>query len=278
MKKIRANKLLLIGFMVIIVALGCKQKTTNTTRQEIVVADTVNFSVFREEINSLIQNSPKQLDIVNFVNEMGSSYIFDLTLPLVEAEKFETQNELSLAWGAYVTDMIYANAYNRYDVVPYLCAIVKQLSEKLGVRDQAPQTVAMLKRMSMNENNSDSLDYYLHRILNISHQELSTSEIPDVYALFFIGASIESCYLLTQLTSYARENQQMISYLSDRRDLVKSIFRLTEILSVDETIKPYYEKMLLINKYFDSHPVFSEKELNEMTILIQNIRHEMFRV
>ncbi|MGD9557143.1 MAG: hypothetical protein AB7V25_09020 [Mangrovibacterium sp.] len=254
---------------------NCGQRKPAGVAQDVTVADTVNFDVFKDEINRIIANSPRELEIINFVNEMGSSYIFDLTLPLTEAEKFETQNEIALAWGAYTADLVYANTYNRYDIVPYVSDILNQLSQRLGVQDQFPKTVRLLERMSANENKSDSLSYYLNQVLTTSRQELESGEIPEVYALFSIGAGVESLYLLSQLTSYAKENQKMLAYLSERRDLGKSIFRLTEILASDETVKPYYEKIDRLNKYFESHPDFGEKELSEITFLIMEVRSQI---
>jgi hypothetical protein len=264
--------------LLVTVGFGCTQKST--TRQQEVVApvDSVDFTVFREEINSIIQNSPKELNIINFVNEKGSSYIFDLTLPAENTEKFETQDEISLSWGAYMTDMVYANTYNRYDVVPYLGEIIKKITERLGVKDQIPATVKMLGQLSQNQVNKDSLDYFASQIFSTCRKELSASIIPDVYALVFIGANIESFYLLTQLTSYAKNNQEMINYLSARRDLAKSILRLMEFFPDEGPLQSYFEKMSSISRYFDSHPDFTEKELNELTIMIQDIRNDMFHI
>jgi hypothetical protein len=70
----------------------------------------------------------------------------------------------------------------------------------------------------------------------------------------------------------------MLAYLSERRDLARSIFRLTEILASDQSIQPYYDKAARISGYFESHPDFGDKELSEITLLIQNIRSEIFRL
>jgi len=257
---------------------GCTQKPANRQQEVVVPVDSVNFTVFQTEINSIIQNSPRELDIINFVNEKGASYIFDLTLTAGNAEKFETQDELSLSWGAYMTDMIYANTYNRYDVVPYLGEIIRKMTERLGVKDQIPGTVKMLTQLSRDEANKDSLTYFAGRLINTCRQELSAGEVPDVYAMVFVGAGIESFYLLTQLAAYAKNNQEMISYLSERRDLAKSILRLTELFPDKEALHPYFEKISSISRYFDSHPDFKEKELNELTGLIRDIRNDMFSV
>ncbi len=257
---------------------GCRQKQA-TSRQEIVTpVDSVDFTVFREEINSIIRESPGELEIINFINEQGSSYIFDLTLPVEAMERFETQYEISLSWGAYMTDMIYANVYNRHDVIPYLSDVIKKMTLRLGVKDQIPLTVNMLDMISQNKVGRDSVEYYAERLLKTCRNELSTSEVPDVYALVFIGANMESFYLLTQLTSYAKENQAMISYLSERRDLAKNLLELMEFFPSDESLQPYVEKMSLISQYFDAHPEFTEKELSELTALIQEMRNGMFSV
>ncbi len=267
------KKSLSIMLMIALIS-GCNQAPTKNQSEEKTV-DTVDVKAFKNQINSIIQKAPKGIKVVDFLNDVGASYIFDLTLPMADVDKYETQTRISLSIGAYAMDMFYANTYNRVDVAKQLSEIVKLQTGKLGIQSSSANK-QYLNRISQMEDNSDSLTYYLDKVWNNYHQEFAQSDMPDAYALIFIGGNVEALYLLSQLTLYAKDNQKMLDYFSQQGDLAHSMLNLLEILSADESVKPYFEKMKPIADYFAAHQNFTTKELDELAPMIESIRNEMF--
>lgn len=253
---------------------GCNQ-TPNKDQSEEKTVETVDVKAFKDEINTIIQNSPKGINVVDFLNEVGASYIFDLTLPIADVDKYETKTRISLSIGAYAMDMFYANTYNRADVAIQLSEIIKLQTGKLGI-ESSPENKVYFDRIKQNENNSDSLSYYMDKIWNNFHQQSAKSDMPDTYALIFVGGNVEALYLLSQLTLYANDNQKMLDYFSQQGAIANSMLRLLEILSVDESVKPYYNKMKPIAEYFAAHQSFTVTELDELAPMIESIRNDMF--
>jgi len=272
--KINLLKKSLSIMLLIALISGCNQAPTKNQSEEKTV-ETVDVKAFKDQINTIIQNAPKGIKVVDFLNEVGASYIFDLTLPIANADKYETTTRIALSIGAYNLDMFYASTYNRADVAMQLSEIVKLQTGKLGIQTSA-ENKKYQDRISQMENNSDSLTFYLDKVWNNYNQELANGDMSDAYALAFVGGNVEALYLLSQLTLYARDNQKMLDYFAQQGVVANSMLKLLEILSTDEAVKPYYNKMKPIADYFAAHQNFTVKELDELAPMIESIRNEMF--
>lgn len=248
---------------------GCSPspRATAETSDQAQVAD---LSQHQEEIAQIIRDTPKAIEILDFLNKMGASYIYDITLPLSHAERFETTTDLCLATGVYFIDMWYANMFKRYDMVVQTASTIDLLAEKVGILNEIPQHA----RIKLHENNIDSLDFLLRSTFSDFHKVTQQKSSPRE-AMLFLGANIEGMYLLSQLTLYARENQAMTDYLMQRGRYAENLLRLLEIMSANESVRPYYEKMQPIVTYFQTHSALNQEELKEVADMIEGIRNQM---
>jgi hypothetical protein len=251
---------------------SCVQTPREARESEADVAP-VDFSTFQNEIAEIIQNSFKGIKILDFLNEVGASYIFDITVPISEAERFETTSEQSLATGMYAADMYYAHTFGRYDMVVRNAKTVDMLAAKLGILIN----FSKLERIKFQEENTDSLKIMLNQTWEEFHASIKESDRPEIEALIFVGANIEWMYLLSQLTLYARDNQAMIDYLSQKGEFARGLLKLLEIVAADEAVKPYYEKMKPIVSFFDEHPQITVDNLSVLADLIESIRNELIQ-
>ncbi len=254
-----------------------KKGTTSDGKEAIVEVEVFDAMKIKDQIVEVINTSPKATEIADFINQVGASYILDLTVPIDDIEKFMTQTQMGLGLGMYSFDLIYAKAFNRSDMVLKTSELEEQLLERLGLENEFASLINYRKRLQNNTENQDSVDVLVNEMMNYAHQRFSTSDQPDTYALYFIGANVEALYILTQLTMFAQDNKPMIEFIGRQDERAKSIFSLLEMMSGDENVKPYYEKMKVIAAYFEEHPEFTEKELNEISPMIESFRNEIFK-
>ena len=238
-----------------------------------------NFDVMkiRDQIVETINNSPKAPEVADFINKVGASYILDLIVPIDDVEKFTTKTQMSLGLGMYAFDLNYAKTFNRGDMVLKTSELEQQLLEKLGLQNEFASSSNFMKRLQENTENQDSINSLVNEMMNFASQKFNTSKQPDTYALAFIGANIEALYILTQQSMFAKDNKPMIEFIGEQDERAKSVLSLLELMSGDEKVKPYYEKMKKIATYFDEHPKFTEKELNEISPMIESYRNEIFK-
>lgn len=275
----------LVVIVSVLLVSGCGQSskvkeskgTTSDGKEASVEVEAFDAMKIKDQIVEIINNSPKAPEIADFINEAGASYILDLTVPIDDVEKFMTKTQMGLGLGMYAFDLNYAKVFNRTDMVLKTTELEQQLLEKLGLQNEFTSQSEYMKRLQENAENKDSVDVLVNEIMNLAHQKFMTSDQPDTYALSFIGANIEALYILTQLTMFAQDNKRMIQFIGEQGDRARSVFSLLELMSGDENVKPYYEKMKTIADYFEQHPKFTEKELNEISPMIESFRNEIFK-
>jgi hypothetical protein len=276
--KSKLIKNVLIFSLLFVIANGCNQQPAKSNSDEKVtakVAQADDIEKIKSSVSNLIQNSPKGINIINFLNEIGASFIYDLTLPVAAAEKFETQTDMSLALGVYGMDMLYAKTYNRQDAVVKSGEVMNQFIAKLGIRDELKAEGNNFEKLRLNEANKDSVDFYVNKIWNQFHAEIKAGKNPEIYALTFIGGNIEALYLLSQLTIYAKDNQAMIDVLAKQGELVNTMKKLLEVFSQNETVAPYVGKFKPLFDYYGEHKTFTQKELTEVAPIIEAVRNEI---
>ena len=275
---------LIISVSIFLIA-GCGQSskvkenkgTTADGKEASVEVEVFDVMKIRDQIVEIINNSPKAPEIADFINKVGASYILDLTVPIDDVEKFMTKTQMGLGLGMYAFDLNYAKVFNRTDMVLKTTELEQQLLERLGLSNEFTSSANYMKRLQENGENKDSVNILVNEIMNLVHQKFTTSSQPDTYALSFIGANIEALYILTQLSLFAQNNEPMIDFIGEQGDRAKSVFSLLELMSGDKNVEPYYEEMKAIATYFDEHKKFTEKELKEVSVMIESFRNEIFK-
>jgi hypothetical protein len=63
--------------------------------------------------------------------------------------------------------------------------------------------------------------------------------------------------------------------MNNQKERVTSVFKLLETLSIDETIKPYFESIKPIMKFFEENKVIGNTELKIIAPQIEKLRNSM---
>lgn len=283
MNLIRLKSTLSVFVAMLIIFSACnnasktKIKKGETSDGKSAYVDTEVFDIVKvkDQIVEIIQNSPNTAEIAKLLNEAGASYIVDLTIPLEDAEKFLTTTQTSLGLGLYAFDYQYANVYNRADILTQIGQIEAQMIDKLGLSSEIKTSEEYMQRLRENADDKDSINLMVTQAINFSHTQIANSDHVDVYALAFIAANVEALHILTQLTLFAENNEQLLSLFGKQRERAISVFALLEIMSVDESVSPYYEQMVPIMKYLEKARKLSNNELQDIAPMIERLRESM---
>ncbi|MBN1927228.1 MAG: hypothetical protein JW798_15450 [Prolixibacteraceae bacterium] len=276
-------KFLLIAGLVTLIIAGCNQTakkskgTTSDGKEAIVEVEPFDAIKMKDQIVEIIQKMPKISDVAEMLNQAGASYIIDLTVPAEDVERLMTTNQLSLGMGMFAFDLQYANVYNRGDKVAEIGEIEKQIIRELGLEAELTSSEGYVTRIKENAENKDSVNYLVTAAMNFAHQKFATSDRPDVYALAVIGGNVEALYILTQLALFANDNTEFLNILTSQKDRVKTVFSLLELMSGDETVKPYYEQLAPVAEIFNKNETIGLDQLNEMSPTIEKARDSMLQ-
>jgi hypothetical protein len=284
MKNQVTKRFLAFGIALILIA-GCNSSTktkvdkgtTSSGQEASVEVEVFDAIKVKDQIVETISKMPSEKEIATLLNEAGASYIFDLTVPAEQAEKLMTQSDQSFGLGLYSFDLLYASVYNRGDMVAEIKTVSEGLIDKLGLRNELISSIDYMGRLKANVGNKDSIDAIVTEDMNYFHQQMSTGEHPGVYALSVIGSNVEALYILSQTTLLAKNNQKMLEVMSRQTERVNLVFTLLEIMSGDETIKPYYEQFKPVKDIFEQNPKITEKELAQIGPLMETVRKNILK-
>jgi hypothetical protein len=224
-----------------------------------------------------IKKAPKSTELVNFLKEVGVSYMSNLTVPQQNVEKYLTSVDQSFAMGMYAFDVFYANAYNRDDVVVQLTSVYGNLMKKLGIEGDKDVLKDVETRIKQNKSNADSLNSIVRDYWNKIGLSAQTSAHPGVYAQSYVGANVEGLYILTQVALMSKDNGTLIEFIGRQKERIQANYSVLEMTAADASVAPIFEKMKPIMNYFNNAKVFTAKELAEVSPLIEQLRTQMVK-
>ena len=246
-------------------------------------AELFDPGTIRDDVVELIQRAPRAVDVFDFLNRTGAAYIFDLAVPFDVTQQHESSSQQSLILGAYLADAMYANAYNRMDVVSQTGNVAANLAGQLGLQNELEQTREYGARLRETEDQAKR-EALVRQFVDKAHGEFADSEMADTYALVFIGANVEALYILSQLSMFARDNQAMIDFMVERADMAETVYNLLRLmtdevyLELNPRIQGYYDQAKSIANYFGQVETFTMTELEEVSVKIENLRNSMFDI
>jgi hypothetical protein len=229
----------------------------------------------KDQIVEVIQKSPKAIEIVDLLNKAGASYIYEMTIPVEDIEKMMTSTQKALGLGMYGFDGKYASVYNRSDINLKLVDNLNRLITELGMQDELSFAKQYSERILKNKSNPDSIDFLVTQELNDYHQHMKTSTKADVYALSIIGANIEALYVLSQITMLANDKSKLLEVMNNQNERVQTLDTLLEIISGDENVKPYYEAVQPVIRFFEERTSITVDDLNTIAPLIEKARNSV---
>jgi len=251
--------------------------TTSSGQEAYVEVEVFDAVKVKDQIVETINKMPSEKEVVTLLNEAGASYILDLTVPAEQAEKLMTKSDQSFGLGLYSFDLLYASIYNRGDVAAEISTVSEKIIDNLGLREELISSTNYLGRIKTNTGNKDSLDYLVTQDMNRFHQQMSTSDQPDVYALSVIGSNVEALYILSQTTLLAKDKTKLLDIMNKQTERVNLVFTLLEIMSGDEKIKPYYEQFKPVVAIFEQNPRITETELAQIGPLMETVRKNILK-
>jgi hypothetical protein len=275
-------KAALIFVAILISFSGCKQSgtkkmTTSSGKDAIVEVGVFDPIKMKDQIVEAIHKFPPEKEVVKLINEIGISYIDDLTLSSDQYPKMLTQNQQSFGMGAFFFDWLYSTLYHRNDKAAEFGKLLSEMSTKMGLKDKMTSGPKYYDRISKNIDNKDSLDILISQDINYTKQQMEKEEDPTIFALSVIGANIEALHITFQAELLASDNPKLLDIINQQKERVATLSLLLEIMSGDNTIKPIYEEMIPVAQAFQGKEYITKEKINELAPKIEAIRSKFLQ-
>lgn len=288
------KSLVLKGGMFIIAVMLFASCNNNTPKDENTenIADSTVVSE-REETNNVFYSLPSPLQIASIFKKSGLKYQDGITSDVKEPAKYTTSLLKSINLGIYSADLSYCVLNKQNQAAMNYMKLCRQLADNLGMGSVFEQN-NLSKRFEKNLGNEDSLAYIIAELQMVTDMYLEENQQPQITAIVFSGAWIESMYLGSKLYE-TNKDKAMGAKLSEQMTILGSIVNaLIVVKDKDPAIAGLIEDMQSIKNDYDKFPTvlsnvtpideegereinLTDNEITQLTTKIKDLRTKFIK-
>lgn len=187
-------------FAIALIAFSCGNSTSNQDEKPKFIEEETPTDL-KEMNDELVKSEenfdfvlPSPLQIAAIFQRAGLNYVPDITNPISNGDKYNSEYQMSINFGVYSADLSYNVLNNQpQKSIDYL-SVVRSLSSKLGL-DAIFNTEPLIESFEANINNRDSIVYILGKLQRNLDLYLDENEIRYKSVIFFTGAWVEGMYI-----------------------------------------------------------------------------------
>ncbi len=178
------------------------------------------------EVREFVYPLPTSFEIVEMLNKIEASYIFELTNSTDNASKYFTEKEKALNLGVYGGDLSYASTYNQKQETLNFMDASRALLEGLDLQGAVSEDLP--EQIEANEDNKEVLVELITNSFYDTYDFLQRNNRAPVSALVMAGAWVEGLYIATHISEETFNSKEMIEIVLKQKD---PLVKLMEILS-----------------------------------------------
>ena len=220
---------------------------------------------------------PTPFEVTKMLVNAKASYILNLSNPLSNVEKYNTEKAKALNLGVYGSDLSYAVTYKKTQETTKYLEKVQKLTDDLGISTLVNKSI--VDRVEKNINNSDSL----HNIVSGSYYDtfefLNNNGKGAVSSLVLAGGWIEGIYVASQLAITAKKNDDIIKIIASQKVTLGQLISTLETYKTQNAAIPEVigelNKLQAEYKDVDEKGTLTKDQLSSITKVIEDIRKKI---
>lgn len=246
---------------------SCQSKKSEDKKAGAAKVETPAASVTKEEIRAIIKSMPTQAEVIKLVNSTGAAYLAGFTNENLKTENLLTRADKTKALGAVLFDMSYTHLYRQVEPFNKLLTISETLTKELGFEELVESFKQFKTEFDKNKDNQVVLDTLFEGWkLKIKKLLYTSSSVQDL-SLVYCGGVIKSLNVISYLTLFAPQKEQLLVVLKNQKGLINSACEVLAKSPADPEISKYLETLTPINKIFQSSEPLTEKSIEEINKL-----------
>ncbi|MFA6404038.1 MAG: hypothetical protein WCX31_20790 [Salinivirgaceae bacterium] len=244
-----------------------KQGTTTTKEgSEITV---VNQDM-KPEIAKILNQFPTPFEVSTLVEKAKAGFIFDLTNPVENLDKYITEQAKALYLGVYGADLSYAAVYNRSEEINILMECTGKLTDDLGMAGIYNED--LVETVKKNYDNKESLVDIFTKVFDDTKSFLSKNNKDKVSVFIVTGSFVETMYLVTSLNMTAKNNQELTKIIYNQEENLDKLLNILGSYSSDEAIKKLAEPLTNFKAFYANNPTKPNENLTpEKAVELKNL-------
>lgn len=210
-----------------------REKSLVSVEQE--APDTLSFII---KFESSLFPLPSPYQVAHLIKNNEIPYFESIPNSIENSKRYTTNFKKALNLGLYGTDISYLNIYERTPQSISYLALIKKLSEELGLAPAFNDD--FFNGIEKNINSKDSLMVLMSRSYRKADSYLRENDRTDIGALILTGGWIESLYILTKLAKET-SNRDVINRIGEQKHPLDN---LIEVLTPLYYKSPEYSELI----------------------------------
>lgn len=241
-------------------------------------ADTATIKNVKEKVEKEFKYPiPTSFEVTELLQEAGAAFIINITNPVANVDKYETQRAKALNLGIYGADLSYATTYNSQEETMALLKASKTLIDGLdipGVFDDA-----MVTRVEKNIDNKDSLILIVTKSFYNTYQQLNQTGQDKISFLVVAASWIEGIYLTSALTISSNYDKRMLQIVAEQKNSAIKLAETAASYAADDVdvaaVRPLLEFMKIIYEGVDPAMGITKGQLDDIAENVASTRNEI---
>lgn len=254
---------------------GCN--TSNQGQQEgETSADTLAKEVtLSPEIQSMLYSFPTPFEVTTMLEQAKAGFIFDITNPPTNVDKYNTELKKALNLGVYSADLCYSATYNRKDETNQFLSCTNKLANDLGIAGVYDQT--LLDKVKQHSNNKDSMMVLLSKVFSQTSDFLSKNNRSRPAVLIAAGGFAEALFIACSLGEVAKDNTKIMAIVAGQKENHMLLLTILEAFTVDVEMQLVLEGIQKLKPIWGNYDIESGKKMEmqkvaEISDLAESVR------
>jgi len=229
------NQITILVLSILIFSCGEKKKEEKVTTANV-------KQVVEKEFDYPI---PTSFEVTKLLQDANAAFVLNITNPVENITKYETQRSKALNLGIYGADLSYASAYNMPTETMAFLKVSKTLIEELEIPGVFNNE--MVTRVEQNLDNQDSLILIITESYYNTYEQLNQIGQDKISFLVVAASWIEGLYITTQLAVSSDYNERIMSIVAEQKKGANILYNAAKNYTEDEDIKSILPLLSFMN-------------------------------
>lgn len=219
---------------------------------------------------------PTAYQVTELLQGAEAAFVLNITNPLDNVDKYETQRDKALNLGIYGADLSYASTYNKQEETMQFLNVSKRLLDELDISNVFDESV--VSRIETNIDNKDSLITIVTRSFFKTYQEMNKAGQSKLSFLVVSGSWIEALYITCQLSISSNYDPKLMEIVAKQKTSSERLSQLAEQYADDpdvDSILPLLRFMKLVYDGVNESIPLTEGQLNDILSNVELTRSEI---
>ena len=249
-------------------------------------ADEQDSDIIKREVilspgtQDILNRLPTPVEITRIISEAKAPYIFSLTNPPANVNRYFTQKTKALNLGIYSIDLAYSSIYQRITETDQFLYCTGKLADYLGIGGVYDKSLP--EKIKATSGNRDSLIMMIEKVFGKTSDFLRRNNRNQVAILVAAGAYVEGLHLAASLCQLIPDNSQIAAIVFRQKESLGKIQRILGEYGSDITIRPVADELATFGPIFTGYGLDEGKSLPAEKVtgilkIIEQVRSSMIR-